>query len=320
MDISLPEYFIKARTEGWAIGHFNFSTADQLRAIVEAAAELRSPVMVATSEGEAEFIGYDQAAALVKSYQQEGHVVWLNADHHKSFESARKAIDAGYDTVLIDASKLPYEENIALTKQVVEYAHSSNLSSSQDERLMVEGELGYLRGSSEVQEKVEISPVDYTQPEQAADFVAKTGVERLAVVFGNIHGIVTQQQEKLDLEHFKKIVAAVPNTPIVLHGASGLSDADVRAAITAGIANVHINTELRVAYHDALVAELQHDPTQTTPYKFLTPSLEAMKVLVKEKLTLFGSVGIIWKALAGKHLRFTTSYAMVKSMPRALTE
>lgn len=288
---SLQSYFKRAKAEHWAIGHFNFSTADQLKAIVEAAAELKSPVMVATSEGEAEFIGYDQAVALVKSYQSEGHTIWLNADHHKSFDNAKKAIDAGYDTVLIDASKLPYEENILTTSQVVKYA-KTNLRSSQDQRL-VEGELGYLRGSSEVQGKVEISPADYTSPEQAADFVAKTGVDRLAVVFGNIHGIVTEQEEKLDLEHFATIVAAVPNTPIVLHGASGLSDDDVRAAIAAGVCNIHINTELRVAYHDALAAELQHEPTQTTPYKILTPSVEAMKEVVKKKLELFGSTNKI---------------------------
>ncbi|HEY4484336.1 MAG TPA: class II fructose-bisphosphate aldolase [Candidatus Paceibacterota bacterium] len=281
---TLKEYFIKAKKEKWAIGHFNFSTADQLKAIVEAAAELNSPVMVATSEGEASFVGYDQAAALVASYQKEGHAVWLNADHHKSFESVKKAIDAYYDTVLIDASKLPFEENIVLTKKVFDYAKSVN------PEMMVEGELGYLKGESQIQEKVEISPIDYTQPEQATDFVVRTGVERLAVVFGNIHGIVTEQEEKLDIEHLKKVATAVPEIFLVLHGASGLSDEDVKAAISAGISNVHINTELRVAYHDTLHAELEKEPNQTTPYKFLASSQDAMKELVKKKLELFGSV------------------------------
>ncbi|MEK7507301.1 MAG: class II fructose-bisphosphate aldolase [Patescibacteria group bacterium] len=284
---NLKNYFASAKKEKWAIGHFNFSTAEQLRAIMEAAAGLEAPVMAATSEGEAEFIGYDQAAALVKSYQQKGRAVWLNADHHKGFVNTQKAIDADYDTVLIDASKLSYEDNILTTSQVVRYARGKN------PEMMIEGELGYLRGSSEVQGKVEISPADYTQPEQAVDFVARTGVDRLAVVFGNIHGIVTEQEEKLDIEHLKKIAAAVPDTILVLHGASGLSDDDIRAAIAGGITNIHINTELRVAYHDALAAELQHKPTQTTPYKFLAPSLAAMKELVKKKLGLFGSSGKI---------------------------
>ena len=283
-DKNLKTYLTKAQTEHWAIGHFNFSTADQLKAIVESASEMKAPVMVATSEGEANFVGYEQAVALVKSYQNEGHAIWLNADHHKSFDSARKAIDAGYDTALIDASELPYEENIFLTSDVRKYAQSKN------PQLMVEGELGYLRGSSEVQETVEVSPADHTQPEQATDFIARTGVERLAVVFGNIHGIVTKQEEKLDIKHLKKIAMAVPETFLVLHGASGLPGDDIHSAIAAGVSNIHINTELRVAYHDSLVSELQHEPAQTTPYKFLAPSLKAMKELVKSKLKLFGSV------------------------------
>src|SRR3990167_4387923 len=124
---ALKEYLTRAKREHWAIGHFNFSTAEQLRAIVEAAAELKSPVMVATSEGEANFVGYEQAVALVGSYQNEGHKIWLNADHHKTFESTKKAIDAGYDTVLIDASRLNLEENILLTAQVVNYAGEKNM-------------------------------------------------------------------------------------------------------------------------------------------------------------------------------------------------
>jgi len=184
----------------------------------------------------------------------------------------------------------------------MKYAKDKNLE------LMIEGELGYLKGESQVQEKVQISSGDYTSPEQATDFVAQTGVERLAVVFGNIHGIVTEVitttptpngvgapteasgEEKLDIKHLKKIAMAVPETFLVLHGASGLSDDDIHSAIAAGVSNVHINTELRVAYHDSLVSELQHEPAQTTPYKFLAPSLKAMKELVKSKLKLFGSV------------------------------
>src|SRR3989344_1510810 len=193
---TLKEYFEKAKEEKWAIGHFNFSTADQLKAIVEAAKELNSPVMVATSEGEAGFVGREQVVALVKSYQAEGLAVFLNADHHKSFESAQSAIDAGYDTVLIDASKMPYEENILTTSQVVQYA--KNISISRNLDISVEGELGYLKGESQVQESVEISPADYTKPEEAKEFVERTGVDRRAMVFGDIHGIVTKQEEKLD--------------------------------------------------------------------------------------------------------------------------
>jgi len=297
---TLKEYFVKAKEEKWAVGHFNFSTSDQLKAIVEAAGELNSPVMVATSEGEADFVGREQTVALVKSYQVEGLAVFLNADHHKSFESAQSAIDASYDTVLIDASKMSYEENISTTKKVVEYAKShirpaglsaSSLSARSNPDMMVEGELGYLKGESQVQEAVEISPADYTKPEEAKNFVERTGVDRLAIVFGNIHGIVTKQEEKLDIAVLQRVAVAVPDTFLVLHGASGLLDEQVKEAIQNGITNVHINTELRVAYHDVLEAEFQKEPNQTTPYKFLAPSVEAMKELIKKKLELFGSVG-----------------------------
>ncbi len=284
---TLKQYFKEAMAGRWAIGHFNFSTADQLKAFIEAAAEFKSPIMVGTSEGEADFIGRVQAVALVSSYQKEGHAVFLNADHHKSWEAARSAIDAGYDTALIDSSKLPYEENVELTKKVTEYAHSIS------QEIMVEGELGYLRGSSEVQGKVEINPADYTKPEEAADFAARTGVDRLAVVFGNIHGIVTEQEEHLDIGTLQKIVQAVPEVPLVLHGASGLPPNEIREAIKNGIANVHINTELRVAYHDTLHKELETEPKETTPYKFLKPSFEEMKVMIKKYLELFGSAGKI---------------------------
>jgi ketose-bisphosphate aldolase len=287
---TLREYFQEAKTGRWAIGHFNFSTADQLRAIIEAAAELKVPVMAATSEGEAEFVGREQAVALVGSYQKEGYDVFLNADHHKSWETAKAAIDAGYDSVLIDASKLPYEENVALTKKVVDYAREVAKSSGRE--IPVEGELGYLKGSSEVQKKVEISREDYTKPEEAKDFTARTGIDRLAIVFGNIHGIVTEQEEHLDIETLKNIAAVVSKTILVLHGASGLKDEEIRAAIQNGITNVHINTELRVAYHEALEEEIEKEPGQTTPYKFLEPSYEATKKLVRQKLELFGAVGL----------------------------
>ena len=168
-----------------------------------------------------------------------------------------------------------------VAKKTVEYAKSVN------PEITVEGELGYLKGSSEVQQKVEISADDYTKPEMARDFVDKTGVGRLAVVFGNIHGIVTEQEEKLDVEHFKKIVATAPQVDYVLHGASGLKDEDVAMAIKAGINNVHFNTELRVAYHDSIEKTMQEKPGETTPYKYLGPAVDEVKKVVAAKIKLF---------------------------------
>ena len=195
----LKDYLNDARKGGYALGHFNFSTEDVLKGIVEAARDAGAPaVMVGTSEGEADFVGMYEAVALVGAVKKHyDFPVFLNADHFKSFDKCREAIDAGYDSIIIDESKMAFADNISATKKVVEYVKSVGKGT------LVEGEIGYLRGSSEVQKKVEITPDDYTKPEQAREFVEKTGVNQLATVFGNIHGIVTDQEEKLDIEHIR---------------------------------------------------------------------------------------------------------------------
>ena len=280
---NLIEYLKDAKSDGYAIGHFNFSTEDVLKGIVEAARDAGAPaVMVGTSEGEVEFFGMYEAVALVGAVRKHFNFpVFLNADHFKSFGKCQEAIDVGYDSVIIDESKMSFADNISATKKVVEYAKSSGKD------VLVEGEIGYLRGSSEVQKAVEISSADYTKSEEVKEFVEKTGVNQLAVVFGNIHGIVTEQEEKLDIEHFKKIVVAVPDVFYVLHGASGLKDSDVQAAIKAGITNVHFNTELRVAYTEGLHKALHDKPGETTPYKYLKVGVEEMKKVVSAKIKLF---------------------------------
>lgn len=295
-------YYLKQAREGkYAIGHFNFATEDVLCGIVEASRDAGAPaVMVGTSEGEAGFFGIKEAVAAVRVLREDlGYPVFLNADHFKSFEKCKKAIDAGYDSIIIDpaqsnsadrqkrgqtlggASASSFEERIRITRQVVDYAHSVNPDIS------VEGELGYLRGSSEIQTKIEISSADYSKPDEVADFVARTGVDRMAVVFGNIHGIVTDQEEKLDIDHFSRIVAAEPVPYYVLHGASGLKDEDVTAAIKAGITNVHFNTELRVAYRKGIEKVFQEKPNETTTYKYLGPAVQEVKKLVAQKIKLF---------------------------------
>ena len=302
---NLNFYLEQARLSHTAIGHFNFATEDVLKAIVAGAKEAGAPcVMVGTSEGEADFVGLKEAVALVRAVADDMQFpVFLNADHFKSFEKCKEAIDAGYDSVIADGSKLPMAQNIAFTKQVVDYAQSINKDIS------VEGELGYLKGSSEIQAKIEISSADYSKPEEVLDFINQTGVDRMAVVFGNIHGIVkevvttptlgevgapteTSGEEKLDIEHFSKIVSVCSGVAYVLHGASGLSDEDVQASIKAGIVNVHFNTELRVAYHDKLKEEFTNPATfnETTPYKYLGPASEEVKKIVMAKTRLFSGV------------------------------
>ncbi len=296
--MNLNDYLKQAKEGRYAIGHFNFATEDVLKAIVSAAKESGAPcVMVGTSEGEADFVGLKEAVAMVRAAADDfQYPVFLNADHFKSFEKAKAAIDGGYDSIIIDASRLNLEENIALTKQVTDYARLVN------QNISVEGELGYLKGSSEVQTKIEISSADYSKPEEVAYFVSQTGVDRMAVVFGNIHGIVTDQEEKLDIEHLAKIISyvkrgapsQVAKVPLVepyyvLHGASGLKDEDVAASIKAGIVNVHFNTELRVVYRNEIDKQFHAHPNETTPYKYLGPAAEEVKKLVAQKIKLFMS-------------------------------
>ncbi|MEK7514771.1 MAG: class II fructose-bisphosphate aldolase [Patescibacteria group bacterium] len=279
----LNDYMREARGRQQAIGHFNFATADVLRAIVVGARRAgASCVMVGTSEKEADFIGITEAVALVRALEKElSFPIFLNADHFKSVERCTMAIDAGYDSVIIDTSRLSYEENVAAVQAVVAHARACGRP------VTVEGELGYLKGASQVQEEISISAEDYTQPAQAADFIAKTGVDRLAVVFGNIHGIVTKQEEKLDIEHFSRIIAAAPQPFYVLHGASGLPDEQIKAAIAAGVSNVHFNTELRVAYQKELKEELAENPDETTPYKYLADAAAAVEEIVERKTRIF---------------------------------
>jgi len=284
----LKELLTQARDSNYALGHFNFSTLGILRAIVQACAELKSPVFVGTSEGEARYVGYKQAVALVRAFREETDLpIFLNADHHKTFASAKQAIDAGYDSVQIDETALSFEENIKVSRQVVEYAKSINPDIS------VEGGLGYIRGSSEIhKEKIEIRSEDMTTPEEAKKFVQETGVDRLAIVFGNIHGVSLAGNPRLDIELLRKVHAAIPDIPLTLHGGSGINDKDIKATLPHGMSNIHVNTEIRAAYTNALRASLETDKGETTPYKYLSSADEAVRRIVENKLMLFGAVNL----------------------------
>jgi len=280
------EIFEKARNGKYAIGQFNVSTDEQIKAVVETAKNLKSPIIIGTSEGEREFIGVNQIVALVKSWQKETNLlIVLNADHCKDFESAKEVIDAGYLAVHIDGSKLPFEENIELTKKVVEYARSKNPD------VVVEGELGYLRGGSEIRkEEIEIKEEDLTKPEQAKEFFEKTKVDLLAIIIGNIHGVSANLKDpSLNLKRLKEIQEAVPSALLVLHGGSGAPEQDIKEAIKLGVVKININTELRIAYSEALGQEIKQHPDEIKPYKILAPTIEAMRKVIEEKIKLFGS-------------------------------
>ena len=255
-----------------------------MRAIVEACKEVGAPAIIGTSEGERTHIGLAEAVALRDIFVREyGIPVFLNADHTKSVAAAKAAIDAGYDSVHIDLSSLPFEENIKGTAEVVAYAHAHNAMIS------VEGELGVLKGESKIQnEKIKVSAEDYTKPDAAAAFVERTGVERLAIMVGNIHGI-SLEEPSLDIERIRAIRAAVPSeTILVLHAASGISDQEIKEAIAAGIANIHINTDIRVAYARELKKSLAEHVEEVAMYKLDAEAARAMKEVIKGKLQLFG--------------------------------
>lgn len=278
-----------AQSKKYALGSFNFSTAEILKAVVLAASELKSPIIVSTSEGEANFIGMREAVALAKAWRIAIKLpVILNLDHGKSLAAIKKALAAGYDAVHFDGSELSYEENVRQTIAVVDFVRQ--FEKTFDKRIIVEGELGYLQGGSKLYKKrLEIKPQDLTNPEQVADFIHRTSVDSLAIAIGNAHGIFLDE-ENLDLKRLVQIKHEVGSEVfLVLHGGSGIPDKDIQTAIGIGINKINVNTELRLAYKEALDKELKEEPKETTPYKILEPSLEAVKKVVEKKIKLFGS-------------------------------
>lgn len=283
---TLREVLGHAAEHGRAVGHFNISDSTQLNAIFAAAKELGAPVIIGVSEGEEAFIGIAQAVALVRAVREsDDHPIFLNADHHHSIDACKAAIDAGFDAVLFDGVKLSEADNVAQTKEVVAYARASGRD------VMVEAELGYIGTSSKVLDEVpEGAGLDMTTPEQASSFVKETGVDLLAPSVGNIHGMLKDAPNpRLDIPRVEAIAHAC-GVSLVLHGGSGISEDDFRAAIAAGMRIVHINTEIRVAYRRGIEAALGADSDEVAPYKYLSQGRDAMKEVVYKKIKLFGNL------------------------------
>lgn len=284
------EYIKEAGDNGVAIGHFNISNIEALHGIYNAAKKLNVPVIIGVSEGEEEFIGKDEVASLIKEIREkDNYPIFLNADHHYSFESLKSALDAGYDSAIIDAVKLPLEENIALTKKCVEYA--KELGEKEGRDILIEAELGFIGQSSKLLEEIPegISEATMTKSEDAKYFVEQTGVDLLAPSVGNIHGMVKGGNPRLDINRIKEIREAC-GAPLVLHGGSGIADEDFTNAIKAGISIVHINTEIRLAYKEALEKFLKENPNEIAPYKILKPAVEAIEEVVYNRLKLFNNL------------------------------
>ena len=280
---SLREVVQEYKQAGKALGHFNISDSNQLRAIALAAQETGLPAIIGLSEGEREYFPMSHARALVTLYQTAGAPLYLNADHTYGLDKARKAIDDGVDSIVVDGAKLPMDENILLVKGVVNYAHS------QKRDVLVEGELGYIGSSSKQLDELPegVTLENLTTAADAKEFAASTGIDCFAPAVGNVHGMLKNAAEpRLHPERVKEIAEAI-GLPLVLHGASGNTAGDVKACIAAGVAIVHINTELRVAYRDGLYDAIRSNPGEVAPYKFLDPAVKRMKDYVAEKLKLF---------------------------------
>ena len=286
---TLLETIKEAENRGVAVGHFNISDMVALKAIVRAATELQLPVVIGLSEGERNFFGIEEAPLIVRNLREKhGIPVYLNADHTYSLENIKKAVEAGFDAVIFDGAKFPLEENIAKTKEVAQYVKTVNPG------ILVEGELGYIGTSSELFTETPIGAAikegDLTTVEDAVRFVKETGVDMFAPAVGNIHGMsVSAPNPDLNIARIKAIKNAV-GIPLVLHGGSGIKDADFVSAAGAGISLIHINTEIRLAWREALQKSLVSAPNEVAPYKLLLASEAAIFEIVSRRLKLFAKL------------------------------
>ncbi len=290
------QVFDKALNGGYAIGAFNFVNMEVLKGILSTAEANKSPVIVQCSTGAIKYAGIDTLVAMVKSIAKDMSVpVVLNLDHGKTFEDCKMAVDAGFTNVMIDASSLPYEENIALTKKVVEYAHAKNVT--------VEAELGVLAG---VEEDVVAATNIYTDPDQAKDFVDRTNVDSLAIAIGTSHGTHKFKGEaKLRLDVLAEVEKRLPNTPLVLHGASSIPKSIVEEAekygATLGGANgvpedtlseackhhickVNVDSDLKIAFTAGLRRHLTLNPDNVDIRKYNSEGMKEVSNAVEYKM------------------------------------
>ena len=278
------ELLKKAREKGVAIGAFNVGNLETFKAITQAAANLRSPVLIEASPGEAGFMGLKQLVCLARAYEDQIQLpVILNLDHGESVETILDAIKAGFDYVHYDGSKFSYEENLENASIVVEEAHKKGV--------IVEGEIDHIEGSStdhtKEDTKMYSKPELFTDPREAKEFVEKTGIDVFASFIGNLHGIYADVIH-LNLDKLKEITAALPHTYLSLHGGSGVYDDDVRNAIKMGIVKVNVNSELRVAFKMTLQEEIGKT-TEIAPYKYMKRPIEEVQKVVESKMNLFVS-------------------------------
>ncbi len=279
-----------------AIGHFNVANLEMLKGVFLAGQELSKeigrsvPLIIGLSESERRFVGSRQMVAFVKSLREEhDYPIFINADHCHTLESVKVAAEEGFDSIVIDNSEFPLEENIKSTAEAVKFVKENYPD------ILLEGEIGVIGQHSmlldEVPEKVVINQNQLTTVEDALKFVQETGVDCFAPAVGNIHGMLKNSfNPNLDIERIKEIADAV-KVPLVLHGGSGIKEEDVKQAILSGMAVVHVSTELRRAYSLA-VQNLNEDffeshPDEVTPYKIMASVVVRVQEVVRYKLELF---------------------------------
>ena len=285
---SLRDALVQGQKDGVAIGHFNVGDWVLLKAVFASGQELKVPVVVGASEGEREFIGVQQIAALVRSLREESDCqIFLNADHTHSLEKAVEATKAGFDAIVFDLSALPFEQNVRQTKEAVETLKTINSA------ILVEGEIGDIGTGSEIHEEAPDLSRGLTSPAEAKQFVEATGVDILAPAVGNMHGMLKSMvqghtRKRLDIQRIVQIKSAA-QVPLTLHGGSGTDDQDLQKAIAAGINIIHINTELRVAWRRGLEEGLSKQPNEVVPYKILPFAVESVKDVARSRLKLFNA-------------------------------
>jgi len=270
----------------YALGAFNTQNLEITLGITRAAEANWAPLVIQVSEATIDYAGLASITEIVKTAAKDilrRAPVALHLDHGKKFQSIVDCIGAGFSSIMMDASHLPFRENIAMTRRAAEYAHKH--------KAWAQGELGRLAGVEDVV-RVAGHEAFMTHPDEAAEFVKKTGVDTLAVSIGNVHGIVKMREgvPKLDLGRLKEIQKKV-KVPLVLHGASGIPEKEIKKAIGLGIRIINIDTELRMAFTESLKKTLGADKNIFDPRKVLTPAIEAVAKVVAEKTKIFGAAG-----------------------------
>ncbi len=284
MDIvSTRDMLLKAKKDNYAIPAFNIHNLETMQAVLEGAWEMKSPVIIATTPSTIKYAGLGFLVSMAKAGGSKYDIpIALHLDHCEDVEFLKECIGAGYKSVMIDASRMNFEENIKTTREVVKIAHKYDVT--------VEAELGKI-GGQEDEKIVDEGDVAFTDPDRALDFVMRTDVDSLAIAIGTAHGFY-KLEPKLDFERLIEIKNKV-QVPLVLHGASGVPNESILKAIEYGICKINIATELKVPFSQEIKKFFQVNPEENDPRKFLTPGKEAMKEVVKEKIRICGSMNRI---------------------------